>query len=175
MELNSYGINLKKIEYKDIEMIRMWRNSHFVKEFMEFRGYITIEMQKKWFQQLGSDNHYFIVYFRDYPIGLSYIKDVRDNIGYFGIFIADKESLETLPMVSYKIMLSMLDFAFDDLELDLIEASILKSNPRASRFNESVGFQILEDQALLEKQHYLLNRKRYEQKSQKIKKVISRT
>ena len=64
MELNSYGINLKKIEYKDIEMIRMWRNSHFVKEFMEFREYITIEMQKKWFQQLGSDNHYFIVYFR---------------------------------------------------------------------------------------------------------------
>ena len=37
---------LKKLEFSDIEMLRMWRNSDNVKKYMEFKGYITIEMQK---------------------------------------------------------------------------------------------------------------------------------
>ncbi len=174
MVIERYGIKLKRLEYQDIEMVRLWRNSQFVHQFMEYRGHITITMQKKWFQTLGDNNYYFLVYFRDYPIGLSYIKDIYKDTGYFGIFIADKESLETLPMVSYKIMFSILDFAFDTLNLNYIEASILKSNPRAARFNLSIGFKIRENQEHIEKQYYGLVKKDYIEKSKKIKNIILR-
>ena len=174
MELNNYNILLRSLEFRDIEMVRLWRNSSFVREYMEFRDNITIELQRKWYEALGNNNYYFIIYHNNYPIGLTYIKNTRDDIGYFGIFIADEESLNTLPMISYKTMISMLDFAFYELKLKLVEATILYTNPRAMRFNESVGFKLIKENGTEIKQYYLLKEDNYAIKSKKIKKILLR-
>ena len=175
MVIEKYGIKLKRLEQQDIEMVRCWRNSNFVQQYMEYRNHITIKMQKKWFANLGTNNYYFIVYFKDYPIGLTYIKNVRKDIGYFGIFIADEESLQNLPMISYKMMISMLDLSFETLNLNYVEATILESNPRAARFNISVGFQMIKNKSSSKKQYYLLTKDVYKIKSNKIKNIIERT
>jgi len=174
MELNGYGIRLKRLTKYDIEMLRLWRNSKEVNQYMEFKGHISIEMQKKWFASLDiKKDFYFIIYENDYPVGLTEIKNIYDNRGNLGIFIADQDSLK-IPMLSYKVIFTMIDFSFNELGLSTIEASILKSNPRAIRFNESFGFSRKAGQEEVENQLYILNENRYSLQSEKIKKIIKR-
>jgi len=174
MELNSYGIRLKRLAYEDIEMLRLWRNSEFVNQYMEFRGHITIEMQKKWFSNLDSDkDFYFVIYSNDYPIGLTEIKNIIDGVGNLGIFIADEVSLK-IPMLTYKVIFTIIDFSLYKLNLVKIKASILKNNIRAIRFNESLGFKLLDDQEEIKNKIYELDEKTYDQRSKKIKNIILR-
>ncbi|WP_434258032.1 GNAT family N-acetyltransferase [Aliarcobacter cryaerophilus] len=164
---------LKKLEFSDIEMLRMWRNSDNVKKYMEFKGYITIEMQKKWFESITSSSYYFVIYYDNYPIGLTEIKNINNGIGNLGIFIAEPEML-SVPMLAYKAIFTMLDFGFYDLNLLKIEASILKDNERAIRFNKALGFEIMENQEHLKNQMYSLSENVYSQKTLSLKKLCLR-
>ena len=80
MVIEKYGVKLKRLEEQDIEMVRLWRNSEHVKQYMEFKDYITIEMQKKWFNSLNqSQDYFFIIYHHNYPVGLTEIKHITDK------------------------------------------------------------------------------------------------
>lgn len=175
MELNNYGLLLKRLRYQDIEMVRMWRNSETVKQHMAFKDHITIEMQKKWFKSLNPNcDYYFIIYHDNYPIGLTEVKNISNGKGNLGIFIADEETLTNVPMLSYKAIFTIIDFAFDELKLTNIEASILQNNTRAIRFNESFGFKIINNQDTVENKYYYLTKENYVEKSKKIRKIILR-
>ena len=107
-------------------------------------------------------------------MGLAEIKNISNNTGNLGIFIADEEILTSIPMLSYRAIFSIIDFAFHKLGLISIEASILRSNTRAIRFNKSFGFKIINSQDTAENQYYHLTREDYSAKSEKIKKIINR-
>ena len=173
MELNSYGLVLRRLTSNDIEMVRMWRNSDEVRRYMQFREHITIEMQKKWFASLERDrDYYFIIYKDSYPIGMTDIKHIDSSkSGDLGIFIADSESLE-IPMLTYRAIFSTIDFAFHTLGLKKITASILGDNERAIRFNKSFGFKKVEDSSEL--LYYTLSLEDYEKSSKAIKRILVR-
>ncbi|MDZ7743378.1 MAG: hypothetical protein U5Q03_16975 [Bacteroidota bacterium] len=46
MKLFKYGISLNRLKEDDIELVRKWRNSRKINQFMEYREEITPEMQK---------------------------------------------------------------------------------------------------------------------------------
>ena len=176
MVLEGYGIKLKRLRYEDIEMLRMWRNSDSVKQFMSFREYISIDMQKRWFASLKEDrDFYFIIYKDDYPVGLTEIKSVTEDksSGDLGIFIAESESLQ-IPMLTYRAIFTVIDFAFEQLQLTELTASILPDNQRAIRFNESFGFKPSLDQSSKELLYYTLSKDDYQKKSTSIKKILNR-
>ena len=174
MELNNYGITLKPLHENDIEMVRLWRNSSHVRQYMQYKNHISIEMQKRWFKSLDNKkDFFFIIYHNNYPIGLTEIKHIdKYNNGNLGIFIADSESLK-IPMISYRAIFAIIDFAFYELELNEIIASILPDNNRAIRFNESFGFEksLKNIDKLL---YYTLTQENYKYKSSKIKKILLR-
>ncbi len=176
MVLKGYDVELKRLRYEDIEMLRMWRNSDSVKQHMNFRDYISIEMQKKWFASLKEDrDFYFIIYKDNYPVGLTEVKSIsKDNSsGDLGIFIADSDNLQ-IPMLSYRAIFTIIDFAFDRLKLKQLTASILPDNERAIRFNESFGFKPYSNQNSDNLFYYQLFYEDYEQKSNSIKKILNR-
>jgi RimJ/RimL family protein N-acetyltransferase len=175
MIINNYNITLKRVQYNDIEMLRMWRNSEFVKKYMNFKGYITVEMQKQWFSSIDeSCNYYFIVYDDDYPVALTEIKNIIGSKGNLGIFIANEDILTTKTMLSYKIIFTIIDFGFFELGLNTIEANILQSNTRAIRFNKSIGFELQSNQENIQNQLYKLTKQNYKTKTKNIKKIILR-
>ena len=173
MELNSYGLVLRRLTSNDIEMVRMWRNSDEVRQYMQFKEHITIEMQKKWFASLDSDrDYYFIIYKDSYPVGMTDIKHIDPSkSGDLGIFIADSESLE-IPMLTYRAIFSTIDFAFHTLRLKKITASILGDNKRAIRFNKSFGFKEVDNSGEL--LYYTLSLEDYENSSKAIKRIVVR-
>ena len=73
LQLIRGDIILRRITEDDIELVRQWRNSDDVKQFMEFREYIDEEMQRDWFRQINNKtNLYFIIYAHREPIGMIY-------------------------------------------------------------------------------------------------------
>ncbi len=174
MQISGFGITLKRVEERDLEMLRIWRNSAEVNQFMAFREHITIKMQKKWYRSLNMErNYYFIIHYENYPIGLTEIKNINNESGDLGIFIADTESLK-IPLISFKAIFTIIDFAFTTLKLKALEATILSGNNRAIRFNQSFGFKVLDENCQSENKRYRLLKSDYLIESEPLKRMVQR-
>ena len=112
MKLIKYGLTLKRLTKEDIELLRNWRNSESVNRFMEYREYITPEMQEKWFESINNPNNfYYIIIYNDEKIGLINDKGF-DRFGKAtseaGLFIAvDKYKNTFVPVLASLILLEV--------------------------------------------------------------------
>lgn len=157
MKLEKYGIVLNRLTHDKIEMVRNWRNDPKIAKYMEYKDFITPEMQEKWFQKIDNDNNfYFIIEYGGKEIGLINVKNIDYNqkTGEGGIFIYDDEYLNTT--IPFQISLCLSDFYFEILNLDKLICHILKDNKRAIKFNKMLGFKICENQENINHQKYIL-------------------
>jgi len=159
-----YDISLKRLSLDKIETVRNWRNDPKISQYMDFREYITPEMQLNWFNKINNENnYYFIVKYNNEEIGLVNIKDIDYNkkCAETGIFIYEDKYLNS--DVGIRAALCNIDFAFEYLNLDYIPGHIMADNKRAIRFNKAFGCLLAENQEGLEKQLYILTKERYYQ------------
>jgi UDP-4-amino-4,6-dideoxy-N-acetyl-beta-L-altrosamine N-acetyltransferase len=172
MKILKYGIELKKIESSDLELIRGWRNSDYVKKYMVFKDYITFGMQQNWFNKISNENNYYFVIITDgIAVGLASIKDIDNNlkIGESGIFMKSEEY--TNSDIGVKATLALLDFAFLTLSLEKLFQTIKEANKSAKNFNKHLGVIITQTKngvsyGYLSKQNYLL-------RTQKVRKFLN--
>lgn len=160
--VDSHVISLHRLGSADLELVRTWRNSPEVSQYMEFRDPISPQMQRAWFDRINNDrNYYFIIGVEDRKIGLANLKDVdlAMESGEAGIFIVD-DPLRT--MVAYPSAFALLDFAFRTLHLRVVRAHILRENLRAIRFNVALGYVAMPGQESVHNQMYCLTREVYE-------------
>ena len=119
--IENYGVKLIPLCEDSLEMVRIWRNDLKISQYMEYRDYITPEMQKKWFSNLNKDtNFYYIINYNNEDIGLINIKDY-DSIkkdGEAGIFIYEDKYLNT--DIAYRAHLALFDCFFDKINLNKI-------------------------------------------------------
>jgi RimJ/RimL family protein N-acetyltransferase len=161
-EISKYGVTLKRLTFNKIELVRNWRNDPKISQYMEFRDYITPEMQEKWFAKINNDcNYYFIVIYNADEIGLVNIKDVdfSNRCAESGIFIYDDRYLNT--DIGVRSALCNVDFAFDILNLDYLNGHVMANNKRAIRFNKAFGSKLAEGEENEEKQRYILTKEKY--------------
>lgn len=140
-EFSKYGVTLRRLTEDKIEMVRNWRNDPKISRFMDFRDFITPEMQKKWFAKIDNENnYYFIINYKDREIGLTNVRDIDyGNLsGEGGIFIYEDEFLNT--DVPYRVIFALNDFCFDELKLEKMVAHIMSDNKRAINFNLLLGY-----------------------------------
>ncbi|MFZ2339345.1 MAG: GNAT family N-acetyltransferase [Bacteroidales bacterium] len=157
MTLSDYNITLVRLTIDQIEMVRNWRNDPKISRFMEFRDYITPEMQQKWFQKINNgNNYYFIIEYLEKKIGLINVRDIdfEKMEGEAGIFIYDEEWLNST--VSFQATLCLYDFCFGRLGLKRLIAHIMKDNKRAIKYNKIIGYKLEEDQEEIVNQLYTL-------------------
>lgn len=157
MKVETNGILIERLQEKDIEMVRQWRNSEFVRQHMNYREHITPEMQQQWFRSIDNfNNFYFILRFRGLKAGLGDIKNVdwEDRSGEAGVFIAEKKYMSSfLPVVG---ALSLSELVFKIFKLKRIYSQIRIDNKRAMRFNNLFGYRRVEGEEGKESQlHYL--------------------
>jgi RimJ/RimL family protein N-acetyltransferase len=139
MVIDRFGVRLRSIGPSDLEQLRVWRNLPQIREQMVFRETITPAMQEAWYAALDpTRNHYFVIEIGDAAIGLVDLKDVdpEARTGEWGIYIVDEERG---PIAVIKSAVALLDFAFDDLGLEVVRATVLPTNERAIRLNVALG------------------------------------
>jgi RimJ/RimL family protein N-acetyltransferase len=148
MELSNlkYNIRLKKILKSDVELIRSWRNSDYVKQFMVFQDFILPRMQEEWYLKVNNDhNFYFLILNRNIHIGLANIKDINSELstGEWGIFLSSPKFLNS--GLGIKSTFLLLDFAFKELQLCSLYSTTLTSNLSARNFGRKIGVKVLEN------------------------------
>ncbi len=147
MRLSRYGIVLETMTSDHLEMIRLWRNQDYIREKMHYQELLSRTDQQAWFKTLDKDtNLYWIIRFKNYPIGLVHIKDInlKERVGEAGIFIGEPSFLEMpQPMLA---ILFMMELAFYAFNLSHLKAKIHSQNHKAIRFNKQLGYQLMPDQ-----------------------------
>lgn len=170
MIISGFGICLHRLKKKeDVELLRKWRNSKHVNQFMEFRETITKEQQAKWFQSINNiHNNFMIIEYEGKKIGMingAKIDWDKKTTGSGGIFIWDERFWMTKAPIAASILMTDMSTIFG-LEKTFIK--ILKENKNAIVFNKSLGYELLLNQENNESQHYVLEQKKYILKRAKI-------
>lgn len=157
MELTKYGITLRRLTEDKIEMVRQWRNDPKIQQYMEFKDYITPEMQAAWFKRINNDNnYYFIIVYEGKEVGLINVKDVdyEQKTGEPGIFIYDDEYLNS--DVAIRASLCRDDFIWEVLKLEKLYIHVMRDNIRAIKYNSLRGYKLVANQETVENQLYVL-------------------
>ncbi len=138
-----YGIALRRLSAEKAETVREWRNLPSVSRHMRYKGYITPEMQQKWFESINNEhNLYTIIEYEKEEIGLSNMKDIDyiHQTAEAGIFIFNENFLDS--DISIRVSLCGLDYCFEILRMEVIKVNILRENIQAIRFNQALGYKL---------------------------------
>lgn len=155
----------RRLTADDIELVRSWRNSEMITQYMEYKDHITSEMQQAWFHSVDNvNNMYFIIEYKGEKIGVINAKDIdwETKSMETGVFFGVKKYLNTeVPLLAILIFgeLGVVNF---DLT---VYAHILKSNKRAIRYNKLMGFRLCEGQEENENQLYKMSRETHLKKA----------
>ena len=175
MIVEQYGLKYSRVTEQDLELIRYWRNKDFIRDTMQFRGYITPEMQKEWFKKINNKyNYYFIIEADNQKIGLINYKDPlpHTKTAEGGIFIWEQDYWGTpIPVFA---SLTLLECMYEILNLsDNSIVTVAKNNKRALTFNKMLGYQIYEAYKNEDFYKLILTKERYYEKTCKLKKAAS--
>jgi hypothetical protein len=172
MIIQKGDIRFIRLKEEDIELVRTWRNSPEITQFMEFRDFISEDMQQEWFESIDTIyNLYFIIEYKGEKVGLINGKNVNweEMSMEAGVFYWKKDLYDTeVPIIATLI--------FGDLGVIAggltTYAHILRKNSRAIRFNKMIGFDVCEGQENAENQLYKMTRESYLQRSGKLRKAF---
>jgi UDP-4-amino-4,6-dideoxy-N-acetyl-beta-L-altrosamine N-acetyltransferase len=138
LTLKAFEIELAPLEYKDIETVRFWRNSEEIKRYALNQEEISKEQQKKWFASLREkEDEYFIIKIKNEAAGLIWFNKKAETIE-TGFYIYDQEKQNSL--TPYKIVTLFHDYLFNTKGYERLTCKIMHDNPRAVRFNLSLGY-----------------------------------
>lgn len=173
MIVEQYGLTYTRVKEEDIELIRYWRNQAFIRDVMQFREYITEEMQKSWFKSINNKyNYYFLIVADGSKVGMIHYKDPAPgtDTAEGGILIWDQHYWGTpIPVLA---SLTLLECMYEVLGLeDKSTVTVAKNNRRALSFNKMLGYEINPD---YKNEHFyklVLSKKRYFEKAHKLKKA----
>jgi UDP-4-amino-4,6-dideoxy-N-acetyl-beta-L-altrosamine N-acetyltransferase len=175
MKFEKYGITLRRITSDDLELLRTWRNAEAIQQHMNFRQYITKQMQKKWFRSIDNFcNFYYIIEYNNEMIGLFNEKNIdwKNRTSETGLFIADQRYIDTQIPILASLCLSEIGFYIVQGEKSFIR--ILKENHRAIDYSLSFGYQLCEGQQNIRHQLYVLTKENFEIKGAKLLKSANK-
>lgn len=137
-------VDLAPLTIEHIELVRSWRNSQFVSQFMYTDDSISQEQQAAWFEAVSKDKQsiYWVILYNQQPAGLASITNIDNrNKKCFWAFYLGSEELQGVgigSIVEYKV----LEHAFEVLKLNKICGEVLKFNERVLKLHQRFGFVI---------------------------------
>lgn len=169
MRIQKYGITLRRVTGNDIEYIRKRRN--VIRDKMEYKEYITPEMQEKWFKKINNYNHfYYLIEKENEKIGLisEIVVDRENSILESGLFLFGKKYQNTIyPVLASLILLEVSYYIVGKSNDSYIK--ILKDNYSAIKYNKALGYELCEGQENADNQLYVLTRENFEKKAGKLR------
>lgn len=146
MILSRYGIRLRSLAYKDLEILREARNQNHIRTKMIYRNIISKKEQELWYSQLNPiSDFYFIIEIGEKSYGLINVRDIdhKTRRSESGLFIWDKAVLKSHIPVLASWLLSEAGFGIIGGKDTMVK--VLKNNLSAIEFNKKIGFKIIKE------------------------------
>lgn len=138
---------LRELEKKDIATINKWRNT---RELIDYLGapyrYINLDVEDRWYESYLNNRNNTIrcsIYMEDKKheiLGLVSLTNINriNQSAVFHIMIGEQSNRQK--GLGYFATMEILRHAFEDINLQRIELTVLESNIRAIKLYEKVGF-----------------------------------
>jgi RimJ/RimL family protein N-acetyltransferase len=141
MKITRYGITLQKLKPEHTGLVRQWRNDPKISRFMFYKGEITEEMQKDWFNSVDNEqNFFFIIGYKNEQVGLINISSIdwENKTAYTGLFIYEEKFWGSdVPVMASLAMLDVFMLLFD---VQSVYAKVKGNNTVAHNYNSALGF-----------------------------------
>lgn len=139
-----YQIEFRATKQGDIEQLRQWRNRDDIRLMMVDQSDITPEQQQAWFERLGAhkNRHHFALWFRDQLIGYANASLEESESASTGLYIGHEKYRGSMLAICVGVGLS--EWCFEQLPISRICAQVAPHNQAALRFNESLGYRVVE-------------------------------
>lgn len=135
-------IELIPLKENDIELVREWRNSPEVSQYMYTDDFITKDQQEKWLDKINQEENsrYWIVKYEDQKIGLASITDIdrRNNKCFWGFYLGNTEIRGK--GIGAKIEYNVLKIVFDEMKLNKLCGEVFSFNEKVVKMHEKFGF-----------------------------------
>lgn len=135
-------ITLRKLESKDLEMVRKWRNSEGVYQYMYTDAIITCEQHSEWFNKKNEDQSalLWIIGYEGKDIGLASISEINRtfNSCYWAFYLGDT-SIRGAGIGS-KVEYNVIEYVFNELGLNKLRCEVFVSNSKVIQMHEKFGF-----------------------------------
>jgi UDP-4-amino-4,6-dideoxy-N-acetyl-beta-L-altrosamine N-acetyltransferase len=149
--LEGYHICMRKMDSEDIELARQWRNLPHVRDMMIDTSEVSAEQQNRWFDQVcqRKDQWHFMIEYQNKPIGVANIKSTGSTIMVgspleIGLYIGEEAYRDN--MIAFAPNLLLIDYCFEQLKLDELNAVVKKDNEKAIQYNYALGYRTIEAQ-----------------------------
>lgn len=136
---------LRPIEEKDIETVRMWRNTEAIRKSFIYQQPISPAQQKQWYlEYLSKANDFmFMIEFKSKAVGTValYNIDLEKNEAEFGRLMIGELSARGVKL-GERVTGVLSEFGFTELQLETIILEVFSNNTYAKNAYEAIGFQI---------------------------------
>jgi UDP-4-amino-4,6-dideoxy-N-acetyl-beta-L-altrosamine N-acetyltransferase len=137
------SVDLKIMEKSDIQIVREWRNSTDVGNFMLSRTYISVEQQETWFEMIKDNKDYLfwiILSKSGEKLGVVSLNNIntQDGTAEPGLYIALTKYRNSF--YGLEAYYHILNYGFNELNLEKVWGTTISSNQAAVKMNTSFGF-----------------------------------
>lgn len=135
-------IDLVKLNKSDLELVRNWRNSKEVSQYMYSENYISEDQQLKWFEKIDnrSDSIYWIIEYNGKKLGLASITGIDPVLQscFWAFYLGNTDSRGA--GIGAKIEYNVLKYVFEELNLNKLRCEVFVTNENVIRMHEKFGF-----------------------------------
>ena len=133
---------LRPLAADDLELVRTWRNSEAVAQYMYTDAPVSVEQQQAWFASVSTDasKEYWMIMHQDRPVGVAnlYAINTAARSCYWAFYLGD-ENLRGSGL-GVKVELAVLAYVFDERKLNKLLCEVFVSNDKVIAMHEKFGF-----------------------------------
>jgi UDP-4-amino-4,6-dideoxy-N-acetyl-beta-L-altrosamine N-acetyltransferase len=133
---------LRPLGPDNLELVRTWRNSPAVAQYMYTADPISAEQQQAWYARIGQDPtvQYWLIYYQDRPVGVAnlYAISQRNRSCYWAFYLGE-ENLHGSG-IGAKVELAVLEHVFEELKLNKLACEVFVTNEKVVAMHEKFGF-----------------------------------
>ena len=134
-------VDVREAPAGDLEKVREMRNHPDIRKYMYTDHVISAEEHAQWLQSLreGAPAQYFVVYKAGIPVGVVYLTGIsaRHRSADWGFYLDPaRQGGSTGVLIEY----ALLEYAFNKLKLEKLNAEVLSTNPAVVQLHRKFGF-----------------------------------
>jgi UDP-4-amino-4,6-dideoxy-N-acetyl-beta-L-altrosamine N-acetyltransferase len=133
---------LQPILEAHLELIRTWRSSPEVAQYMFTDNQITSEEQKAWYKKIKNDTSsvYWIIQYGNRPVGVANLAGINPILDscYWGFYLGDT-SIKGVG-IGARVEFMVIDYVFNTLKLNKLRGEVFAFNEKVLAMHEKFGF-----------------------------------
>lgn len=135
-------VRLVKLVDDDLEMVRQWRNSKEVSQYMYTENIISASDQQNWFNKISQSTNsiYWIIEYSGKKIGLASVTGIDSALQscYWAFYLGDSSIRGA--GIGAKVEYLVLEYVFNELNLNKLRCEVFVNNDKVIKMHEKFGF-----------------------------------